>query len=83
MDTGTPSGQAALFDTSSEPVSPVHVTDGPLARRARKGPQRIVEILCGSLPRESCLRHQAGDPHVLGRTPGVHRRGTDRDLDRY
>ena len=37
MDTGTPSGQAALFDTSSEPASPVPVTDGPEVRPARKG----------------------------------------------
>ena len=37
MDTGTPSGQAALLDTSSEPASPVPVTDGPVARPARKG----------------------------------------------
>src|SRR5215207_5764583 len=37
MDTGTPSGQAALFDTSSEPASPVPVTDGPEVRPARRG----------------------------------------------
>src|SRR5215216_3150503 len=37
MDTGTPSGQAVLFDRSSEPASPVPVTDRPEVRPARKG----------------------------------------------
>ena len=37
MDTGTHSGQAALFDTSSEPASPVHVTGGPVVMPATRG----------------------------------------------